>query len=286
MRNIVYGLMLVLALAACSTDQLYQAIGSPDPQGPPVRYPLDYPICFQRPGTGSVFVPLRIRVLGAYVPDPMRVMSLRKKNPLDDGCWMDYRNSLPIFPLVEMKDRSPGRAQLLDMSGRGYFSAVSYKQELLNAADIREEIEREVRVESYRKEHSARFGVGNADVVEHDNDVTINGLQWRHRLTARYRPPAANDVSGAPRRSLEEVYEHRIDDTHILRLRGVFDSMVVAEPEWIAARRALLRKLVDAIRITPVTQGEIDALLVEEARRDAIDDKCGANERCRRKAGA
>lgn len=134
--------LLVMVLSGCTNEQIYRAIGSPDPQGPPVRYPLDFPVCY--PIAGLVVAPLHISLWGAGIPDPAQVMSLRQKDPNADGCFMDLRKKRLAEGRVsvEEKDSIYGGAQdytgwmPLDKSGRGYSAASAYRNQLLNAKDL------------------------------------------------------------------------------------------------------------------------------------------------------
>lgn len=288
MKRLVWMVWLMASLAGCAGDQTYPYAASPYGQRPPVRYPLDYPLCYARDGGGTLYIPLRIRITGAGIPDPMQVMSLRKKNPTDDGCFTALRNRKPAKPAVEESDHDnvgyPAQAQSLDLTGRGYFSAVSYKYQLLNAGDLRKEAGREAEIARNQKINLARFGSTYGDIVLLDTTEIINGLAWRHRLTAGYSDVVdLSKISNGTLDGWTETFEHAIDSDHLLRQRGHYDVEVVADAEWIKARRAILRKMVEAIKIHPVTQAEIDAALADYRRQRAIDWKCGADEKCRAK---
>lgn len=267
MNKLLYGLML-FTLMGCSSGELYQRLGSPDPSGPPMRYPLEYPICRGHSAAGTLYVPLMIRVVGAHIPDPMKLMSRRQKNPTDDGC---YRWTGPVYPYIEEHDNSSnGFAETLDTLGIGYFSAVSYKLNLLNAEDLRKEAEHEQDTLEVRAKRLALDGKTNANVVLEDEKVLINGLTWRHTLTARYDTYDLSAPPTGPVNAWFEKYEYTIDDCHVLRQSASYNAMVVADTEWIEARRRLLRELVESIRIYPVTPAELAA--AREANRRANDD--------------
>lgn len=262
----------VVLLAGCASGDMYPYPNSSVAQGAPVRYPLDYPLCYTPADAGTLFVPLRIRISGAGIPDPMRVMSLRKKDPTVDGCsiYEERRKERP-GPYVVMADSryalSNSGWQSLDLSGDGYFSATAYKYSLLNADDLRQEKESEEKVAQYRVQNLAKFGEAQAEVILQDETVIINGLKWQHRLIARYD---TNDLA-APLTgvltSWRDIYDHRINGTHILRQVGRYDAMVVADPAWIEARRELTRKLVEAVRIEEMSQAEVDAAVAVYQRR-------------------
>lgn len=275
MKRWVYAMLPVVLLAGCASSQMYPYPTSPSAVGPPVRYPLDYPICYDRPGGGTLFVPLRIRISSAGIPDPMQVMSLRKKNPADDGCFTEYRDRKFAGPVVWKKDSDysgiPGNWQSLDVTGREYFSAVAYKEELLNADDLRKEAEHEAQKAQHRVQNLAKFGQAQVETVEQDEVVIVNGLKWRHRLVARYDTPDLSIPSKGKLTSWRDIYEHRIDETHILRRTGRYDAMVVADAEWINARRELTRRLVEAVRIEKMSPAEVEAAVAEWDRQSPLE---------------
>ena len=253
---------------------MYPYPTSPLAEGPPVRYPLDYPLCYSRLGGGTIIVPLRIRLYSASVPDPMQVMSLRKKDPAADGCFTESYARNPARPDVLKIDRYGGGSngwQSLDMSGNGYFSSVAYMSQLLNADDLRKEAEHEAQKAQHRVQNLAKFGQAQVETVEQDEVVIVNGLKWRHRLIARYDTPDLSIPSKGKLTSWRDIYEHRIDEAHILRRTGRYDAMVVADAEWINARRELTRKLVDAVRIEKMSSAEVEAAVVEWDRQSPLE---------------
>lgn len=280
---------IVGILTGCASAQMYPYPNSPLAEGPPVRYPLNYPICYERAAGGTLYVPLKIRVTGAGIPDPMQLMALRRKNSTEDGCFTAEYSRKPAKPLVWKKDSDnasyPEGAKPLDLTGHGHFAAVSYQYSLLNADDMRKEIEHEQTTTRTRAQNLIRLGFTYADVVKESDTVVINGLSWRHRLTAKYKTPDPGDLSKGSLLGWDEIYEHVIDSAHVLRQRAHYDAIVVADTEWIDARRALLRKLVEAIRIHPVAQVEIDAAVAGYDHQRAIDMKCGADKKCRAREG-
>jgi hypothetical protein len=278
MKSLTIGL-LILLLSACTDEQLYRAIGSPDPQGPPVRYPLDFPLCHSV-GKGTIVAPLRISIQSAALPDHMQVMSLRKRQPNANGCFPELDELRRQRVSVIEKDTINGDAEnyggwmALDQSGYGYFSASSYKNQLLNAKDLQEEKLKEEEIARYDAVNFAKYGHVSADVVKQDEVVTINGLVWRHQLIARYDTTDLDHPELGKLTSWDETYEHAVDSSHVLRRNGWYSAMVIADPEWIAARRNLLLKLVQAVRIEPMTQEEVDVAVsqyrqqVEQDNRD------------------
>ncbi|GLQ98655.1 hypothetical protein [Dyella mobilis] len=277
MKSLLAGL-LALALSSCTNEQLYRVIGSPDPQGLPVRYPLDFPICQSIPGVdaGEIVVPLRLRIYGAGLPDPMQVMSLRKRDPRANGCSLNpSKPSRPAMTLTDSFNADPQGIHgwmTLDMSGNGYFASSAYKNQLLNAKDMKEEEEKAQLDASNNKEIFTKFGHSYADVVRQSEVITINGLVWNHRLLAMYKVTNPSRPTQGELIEWKEVYEHVIDEAHILRRQAHYDAMIVADPEWIAARRNLLLRLVQAVHIEPMTQDEVDAS-VAQYRQQVEQDK-------------
>ncbi len=280
-------LLLIMGLASgCTSNQLYQAIGSPDPMGPPVRYPLDYPICHSPPSGGTIYAPLRLRIVGPGLPtDPDQLMALRKRNPNDDGCFTKKREpGVLVIPYINEKDTEYANPTSgwhgLDKTGRGYFTATSYKWALLNEADMRKQDDAARQRVQTRMNNMEKFGESYRDHLQFDQTVTLSGLAWRHSVTEEFK---VYQDARLPEKLLgwKETYEHMIDGTHFLRYTGSYDASVIADPEWLAARRHLLRRLVEGVQIHPVTQEEIDIARAEYDRRRAIDVKCRSDNKCR-----
>jgi hypothetical protein len=62
-----------------------------------------------------------------------------------------------------------------------------------------------------------------------------------------------------------EVYEHAVDATHTMIIWARYDRTVTQDAHWLKVRRAMLRKLVDAVTITPLTPQKIEKLKAEAA---------------------
>ncbi|MFK2902198.1 hypothetical protein ISP15_17860 [Dyella jejuensis] len=164
----------------------------------------------------------------------------------------------------------------LDQSGHGMFAASAYQNQLLNAKDLQKEKEKRQLDASTRVTNLAKLGFTYADVTRQDEHVTINDLVWHHRLTAMYEVTDPSHPTQGKLLEWRESYEHAVDDTHILRRQAHYDAMIVADPEWIAARRNLLLKLVQAVRIEPMTQAEVDAAVIQyqqQVQQDKLDWK-------------
>lgn len=115
-----------------------------------------------------------------------------------------------------------------------------------------------------------------------DRAETINGLTWRHYMFWEYE--SLNNDANAPALSVGsqlngmyalsnnlvpppvvsvpypealifvgEVYEHTVDANHTMLVFANYMRPVTQDAQWFAARRAMLRKLVDAVTIRPLT---------------------------------
>lgn len=109
----------------------------------------------------------------------------------------------------------------------------------------------------------------------------INGLTWRHYMFWRYES-LSSDPSAAPLpvdspqgdaddptaltpapvvavphpdalEMVGEVYEHTVDADHTMLIFANYMRPVTQDAQWFAARRAMLKKLVDAVTIRPLT---------------------------------
>ena len=276
MKRVLVVVAMGLA-SGCATEDLYLA------DRPPVRYPLDYPVCGPSgEGGGMIYAPLRIRLVHAGFPDPDRLMALRQKDPNDDGCKLPRLYPGPSITRADTQYAGSLSAwDGLDKSGRGLFTDTSYKWELFNEEEMKKEEQRRVEVERFRVQNAIKFGHASSDVIETLPPVIIHGREWKHRLVKVYRTPAgASPGSGEPL-GWDEEYDHWIDETHFMRYTGYYTAAVVADPEWLAARRRLLRQLVEQLQIHPVTQEEIDAARAEDARRRALEAECWSDRKCR-----
>lgn len=120
-----------------------------------------------------------------------------------------------------------------------------------------------------------------------DRKETINGLVWRHFMFWEY--DSLMDDRDAPPLSVAskdsvwrfwsikpepvvpvpypdslifvgEVYEHVIDKDHKMLVYAGYDRPVTQDAHWLATRRALLKKLVDAVTITPLTPERLERI--------------------------
>lgn len=264
--------VIVTALAGCSTESAHRALGSPDPEGPPTRYPLDFPICASDPVSGGeIIVPLKMRIYGAGLPDPMRVIAVRRKEPSFKGCPTE--RSERTSPAVYLKD-SYSRTQALDQSGQGYFSASSYSRILLEPSGARSEAVTASQQEQLDADNLRRYGRSVADETISTEDVTFNGIAWKHSLVARYSVDAPGDPPPRTLLTWTDTYEHRFASGYVLKSIGRYGPVVIADQQWLAARRDLARQLVAAIRFEQLTDEQVQAFIVEDARyRQTMDEE-------------
>jgi len=204
-------------------------------------------------------------------------MSLRKKDPIADGCFPELDSVRRSRVYVVEKDSINGDPENylgwmpLDQSGHGLFAASAYKNQLLNAKDLQKEAAKKQLDASTRVTNLAKLGYTYSDVIKEDEVITINGMAWHRRLLAMYRITDPNQPTHGELLEWKESYEHAIDDTHVLRRSAHYGAMIVADPEWIAARRNLLLKLVQAVRIEPMTQAEVDAAVTQYRQQQEQD---------------
>jgi len=101
MRNL-YVILAYMSVAACSNERMYQIVVSPDPQGPPTLYPLNFPLC-PLPW-GWVVIPLRVVIYREVFPEPEYLMRIA------DGCGIN-----PYYtPMVRS-----ARLQIRSVAGLG-----------------------------------------------------------------------------------------------------------------------------------------------------------------------
>jgi hypothetical protein len=266
------------SLTACANDPAEKLYLYTDRQ--PARYPLNFPVCYGiKP---YVIAPLRIGIRDAWIPDPVQVMSLRKKDPDADGCFTEIRMARRDRVSVEESDSIYGDPEsmhgwlALDQSGNGFFAASAYKNQLLNAKDLQQEKDKKILDASTRIANLEKLGFTYTDMVKQDETVEINGVVWHHYLTARYKVKDPSFPTQGELLEWRETYEQPLHDNHVLRRSAHYDAMIVADPEWIAARRNLLLKLVQAIRIEPMTKTEVDAAVAkyrQQREQDKLDWK-------------
>ncbi len=114
--------------------------------------------------------------------------------------------------------------------------------------------------------------------------IAINGLKWTHYLFYGFQSASPNPKDpgipaavaspfseqlpqptisvGHPRALLwvGEVYAHRVDDRHKMLVWAKYRRAVTQDAHWLKTRRAMLRKLVDTVTITPLTPERLEKL--------------------------
>lgn len=131
--------------------------------------------------------------------------------------------------------------------------------------------------------------------------VVINGLKWQHIVLYSfdsYYPDS--DKPGIPIPKWEgpllplptvhtkhpnaltwvgEVYTLQIDKTHQMKIWATYMRPVVQDAHWLKVRRAMLRKLVNAVTVQPLTNAEVQSLRAKAA----VQRRCyaGSVEACK-----
>jgi hypothetical protein len=291
----VRGMFLILVavsavcLAGCDTSPLYDG-SIPEP---PTRWPNDVQTCV--PVT-HVFTSLKLAV--TYEKYPVLPNGVA-------GCG--YSHDETPYPEILDDDTGGGRAMGVDSGGDGVHSYEVYYYEQLspNSKFYSDAPERNGRSNqlynpdwTYRTPATARypeFWIFNRPLSE--NEEVINGSKWRHFLFWEYRslssnpsapalsvgskdgPAAGLGLSLDPLPSVEvpqpdalilvgEGYEHAVDSGHKMLIYANYSRTVVQDAGWFAARRAMLKKLVVAVNIQPLSQDRVLEIQKEyEARR-------------------
>jgi len=144
-----------MIMAACSNERLYQVFGSPDPQGPPTIYPLNFPICSH--DWGVIIIPLSIVLYRDTVPNAEHVMHLIKQYPDRSPCEVIREDSSRNSHSVERKDHWE-RVARLDKSGRGYSSISHYHFNLMNNETLQENERKQRAYEEHQLKSLIRDG--------------------------------------------------------------------------------------------------------------------------------
>jgi len=260
MRRFSYVIAACMAMAACSNERLYQILGSPDPQGPPTIYPLNFPIC--PPNWGKVVVPLQIVVYSSGFPNPEYAVELMKRHPDKDLCdVIRERYDRPQFR-IERRDHWKGVGGL-DKSGHGYSSSTHYHFNLMNDETLRDN-ERKQRVyEEFQTRDLIRYGHARKEFIDSEETLMINGMEWSHQVIGKYtvtsfdpnHPREANNLE-----DLSDIYEHRFDESHVFQIKGQYNKIILAHPELLKDRRRMTRRLVEGFRYEFLTPEQIELI--------------------------
>jgi len=259
MRNL-HITLACLVMSACSNDQLYQIFGSPDPQGPPTIYPLNFPICPLNWGT--VIVPLNIVLYREVFPNPDYMMNLVKRNPGKAPCDLINERYSGAPYHIRNKDHWEGVAGF-DKSGQGYFSSSHYHFNLINNETLQEHNRKQRAYEEIQRNNLIRNGHARKEFVESDEILTINGMEWHHQVIGKYRitsfdPDHPRDMSNLE--DLSDVYEHRFDESHVFQIKGQYDKIILSHPELSEDRRRMTRRLVEGFRYEFLTPEQIELI--------------------------
>jgi len=259
MKNL-YVIAACMVMTACSNERLYQIFGSPDPQGPPTIYPLNFPICPLNWGT--VITPLRIILYREVFPDPDYMMNLAKRNPGKAPCnLINERYSGSPYRIRE-KDHWEGVAGF-DKSGQGYSSSSHYHFNLMND-DIFRENERKQRVhEESQLKSLIHYGHARKEFIDSEEILIINGIKWTHQVIGKYTVTSFD--SSHPREShnledLYDIYEHHFDESHVFQIKGHYGKIILAHPELLEDRRHMTRRLVEGFRYEFLTPEQMESI--------------------------
>jgi len=239
---------------------------------PQLVYPMDYPACAPREGTDIVVVPLKIRIRSAVIPHPLHFMRETMRGM--DVCSIYDDLTDAALPHVVMDDLYVGGIgwtrqgmQALDTVEVLRMPSVTYRA-LLTIPDHGDFTEDGERWWGGLKRHPVNNQPHTyVDKIIEDEIVVFNGLEWRHRVVATYSTPAPFDLSKGEVREWNETYDHYINDGRVLRREAKYRTMVLKNPEWLSARRRMTRRLAESVRIEPMSQDEVDAIISEYLRR-------------------
>jgi len=139
-----------------------------------------------------------------------------------------------------------------------------------------------------------------------DRTETINGLKWRHYMFWQYESLSSDP--NAPAKSIDsrleslapqpvvsvphpdalesvgEVYEHAVDADHSMFVFANYKRAVTQDAHWFDARRAMLRKLVDAVTIRPLTPELFHTLMIQYSTQVHANGESGSQAQLRTEA--
>jgi len=251
----------MMVITGCTSEQLYQALGSPDPQGPPTIYPLNFPIC--PPNRGRVVIPLKIVIYKSGFPNPEYTDVLMKRHPNKDLCDI-LRESYDGPPFrIERKDHWQAVAGF-DKSGQGYFSASHYHFNLMNNEASLKYDQSQRSYEDFQAKKLIRDGYAMKKFIDSEEMITINGMEWRHQVMGRYKVTSFDPSHPRDQSDLEDlydIYEHRFDESHVFQIKGHYGDIILAHPKLLEDRRRMTRRLVEGFRYEFLTQEQIERIV-------------------------
>lgn len=141
------------------------------------------------------------------------------------------------------------------------------------------------------------------ELIGKPNTIVINGLSWQHVLLYEFDsyypdpskpgipanvgwrsghifpPPTVHTKHPNALSFVSEVYTLQIDSAHQMKVWAIYMRPVVQDAHWLEARRAMLRKLVDAVTVKSVTDAEVQSLRAKAA----VQRRCyaGSVEACK-----
>lgn len=280
MRRYLVGFVVAATLlqAGCvlDTSQLYDG----SIPAPPQRWPLNQRIC---PPGSVVLTSLKLKVTGGGIPFPVKT----------DGaysCGVPSTLGPPPPDIRTDSIGSPWGMSGVDNAGGGanffnvYYGQVLSTNKILNNPRQNSRQNYSPQWSHYAHPTASYPKIWYFNQPINKTVVTVNGLRWEHTTFWKYaslsndpKAPALpvnryNLVLGgsvsAPLAievrqpealiALGEVYKHAIDSTHTMLVYAIYERPVVQDAQWLAARRAMLRKLVDTVTITSLTDAQIE----------------------------
>jgi len=256
-----YIIAACMVITGCTSEQLYQYLGSPPPQGPPTTYPLNFPLCSH--DLGIIIIPLGIIVYRDTVPNAEYIMLLTRQYPDKNPCEILREESVRNSHWIEKKDHWE-RVSRLDKSGRGYFSASYYHFNLMNNETLQENERKERSYEEFQAKKLIRDGRAIKEFIDSEEMITINGMEWHHQVVGSYwvtsfDPSHPRDQSDM--RHLYDLYEHRFDESHVFQYKGHYGDIILAHPELLEDRRHMTRRLVEGFRYEFLTPEQIELIV-------------------------
>jgi len=248
-------IMLHFVVAACSSGPAYQRHANQEQRGKPLIHPMDFPVC-PAGEWGTVFVPLGIIVYRGFLPNLEAITELAKQFPESNPCEIIQQTPRRELHIIESKDRWAEGGGGFDMDERGFFVS-SYQFKLLNEALLLED-RREL--DGYGQNMSAdldRGGRAIERVVESEDVLTINGLEWNHRVVRTYQITEFDWGQAREWVGLHDIYEHHLDESHVFQYKGWYGPLIVVNPELLEDRRQLTRRKLDQFRYEPLSQEQI-----------------------------
>lgn len=268
MNRILLTTMMAALLAGCGYGEYESLVRSQPPQGRANYRPLDYPLCNYHPSP-NILLRWRVAIYSvapAWPDDYDRQKSRGLPNP---GC------NTPTKAWDDITWTNPGTivaSRGIDSIGVGYFYASGYGFKIVdeNLSQDQKEIKR--KVEEFQQENLRRTGFRSVARKGKVTKLTFNGAQWEHYTVEHGKVSKENLEKIIELTGIDEVYDHRLDDSHVLRIQGGLNfSYIQVDPDWLQARRDLARKMAEGTRVVNLTDAEFEKYKA----------MCEADEHCR-----